>query len=119
MRGDRDQRGSAAPFAADALYTELVETLLMVDGVSIGTQRGFGKGGLTVNGKLFATLRGSSLLLKLPAEQVCSLIAAGRGEVFDAGKGRPMREWVTVGPANSADWPDLAQDALKFVAGGI
>jgi hypothetical protein len=119
MKDSHDHRpGSAEPSAAANLYAELVEILLKFDGVSLGSRRGFGMGGLTVNGKLFATLRGSSLLLKLPAGQVASLIAAGRGQMFDAGKGRPMREWVTVDLADGANWPALARDALEFVRGG-
>ena len=104
--------------SAEERYAELVETLARTDGVSLGGQRGFGRGGLTVNGRLFATLHGSSLLLKLPAEQVALLIATGRGQMFDAGKGRPMREWVTVAFADGANWIALARDALAFVGGG-
>jgi len=116
--GHDRQPGAPAPSSAAERYAELVESLLTADGVSIGDQRGFGKGGLTVNGKLFATLRGAALLLKLPADQVSLLIASGRGHMFDAGKGRPMREWVIVDLAGSTDWRELARDALEFVRGG-
>ena len=116
--GHDREPGAPTPSSAAELYAELVETLVTADGVSIGAQRGFGKGGLTVDGKLFATLHGAALLLKLPADQVASLIASGRGHMFDAGKGRPMREWVIVDLAGSADWRKLARDALEFVGGG-
>ena len=67
-----------------------------------------------IGGKLFATLRGPDLLLKLPSERVTALIAAKEGQPFDAGKDKPMREWVTVGPQSHAKWLSLAQEAMQF-----
>ncbi|RAK61852.1 hypothetical protein DJ021_15805 [Phenylobacterium hankyongense] len=58
-------------------------------------------------------MRGETLLLKLPAARVAELIAAGVGSPFDANKGRPMKEWVTVGA--EAGWLALAREAAAFV----
>ncbi|MDB5444332.1 MAG: TfoX/Sxy family protein [Phenylobacterium sp.] len=80
--------------------------------VRLSEARGFSRGGLMRGGKLIATLRGERLLLKLPAARVQALIATGVGAAFDANKGRPMKEWVTVGP--EADWPGLAREAAAF-----
>jgi hypothetical protein len=57
-----------------------------------------------------------SLVVKLPSQRVQELIAAGVGEPFDAGKGRPMKEWVRLDPARGRRWPELAEEARTFVA---
>lgn len=77
--------------------------------------RGFGSDALRVNGSIFAMLVRGSLVVKLPSERVTALIAAGVGVSFDAGKGRPMREWVTVVTADDAVWRSLALEAHRFV----
>ena len=81
--------------------------------VRLSEARGFSRGGLMRSGKLITTLRGERLLLKLPAARVQALIATGVGAPFDANKGRPMKEWVTVG--DEADWLALAREAAAFV----
>lgn len=76
--------------------------------------RGFGSSALRVNGRIFAMVSGGHLVLKLPAERVAALIAAGTGGTFDAGKGRPMKEWVSISPAKHRRWLALAIEALEF-----
>jgi hypothetical protein len=36
---------------------------------------------------------------------------------FDAGKGRPMKEWLAVEPARHNEWEALSSEALAFVRG--
>lgn len=55
------------------------------------------------------------LVVKLPAERVDALVTEGRGVRWVPGRGRAMREWLAVGPANSARWLPLARDARTFV----
>jgi hypothetical protein len=57
------------------------------------------------------------LVVKLPHARVAELIASGAGEPFDAGKGRPMREWVALTEADGATWLALSEEALAFVSG--
>ena len=55
-------------------------------------------------------------MAKLPKQRVAELVAVGRGEPFDPGPGRLMREWVAV--HGSGDWLPLAREARRFVGGG-
>jgi hypothetical protein len=38
------------------------------------------------------------------------------GEPFDAGKGRPMKEWLTVAADDEETWRGLTGEAMDFVA---
>lgn len=96
-------------------YAELAEALLAQADVSVGG-RGFGADALKSGGKIFAMLVGGRLVVKLSARRVTELLDAGQGEPFDANKGRPMREWLTVG--DNADWLALAEEARQFVSQG-
>jgi len=68
-------------------------------------------------GKFFAFTTRGRLVVKLPAERVTELIANGEGQVFDAGKGRPMREWVGLTPADETACAEYMREARRFVAG--
>lgn len=77
--------------------------------------RGFGSSALKVNGSIFAMISGGKLVLKLPHARVDTLMRAGAGTPFDAGKGRPMKEWLTVTADDNESWLALAREALDFV----
>lgn len=101
--------------SADKHFASLVGLLTKKKGVSVGPSgRGFGSETLQVNGRIFAMVVRGGLVLKLPAERVASLIAAGHGTPFDAGKGRAMKEWVVLSPRGRR-WRQLADEALEFV----
>lgn len=71
--------------------------------------------GLQAGGKTFGFPRGDVLVLKLPQGRVDELVAAGARR-FDANKGRPMREWVCVVPADVDECVALLAEARTFVA---
>lgn len=103
---------------AEAAFAGIAEELSGQPGVTHGSGRpGFGSDALQVDGRIFAMARRGGLVLKLPAGRVAELIAGGDGEPFDAGKGRPMREWVLIGRRAARLWLSLAREARTFVAG--
>ena len=77
--------------------------------------RRFGSSALKVNGSIFAMLMGGRLVVKLPRDRVATLIERGVGGPFDSGKGRPMKEWLTVSADDDQTWLALAREALEFV----
>ena len=48
-------------------------------------------------------------------ERVAELVEAGTARWFDAGKGRPMREWASISVAQVGAWPGLVAEAYEFV----
>ena len=101
-------------------FAELCDVLGRLDGVTEptddpGREGKFGSAALKVHGHIFAMLVRGGLVVKLPAKRVAELIASGEGAPFDAGKGRPMREWLALAPDSSLDWHEIAREALDFV----
>ncbi len=71
--------------SAAARFASIAKALNGHDGVAVGSgKRGFGSDALQVNGKIFAMLRGDSLVLKLPSQRVGELVGSGVGTPFDA-----------------------------------
>ena len=96
-------------------YQDLVDGLIGADGVTPPRGGGgFGRSALRFHGKIFAMFVRGRLVVKLPAERVDELIAAGEGVHFDANKGTPMREWLSLDPDSARPWLPLATEALDF-----
>ena len=82
-----------------------------------GTGKGFGSGALKVGKKIFAMVSSrSEFVVKLPPARVAELVTGGRGKYFDAGRGKPMKEWLVV-TAGESTWIHLAREAREFAAG--
>lgn len=98
-------------------YAVLVQKLAGISGVTQITEgKGFGSSGqLKVHGRIFAMLVRGGLVLKLPRARVDELVESGEGTRFDAGKGKPMREWFVLAPTSTKRWLPLAKEALDFV----
>ena len=78
--------------------------------------RSFGASALKVHDKIFAMVAsGGQFVVKLPKARVDALVATGAGERFDAGRGRPMKEWLEVRSPSPDKWLKLALEALDFV----
>src|SRR3984893_1324368 len=82
---------------------------------SAASARRFGCSALRVHGRIFAMVTSGRLVLKLPSERVAELVGSGEGSPFDAGKGQPMKEWVSLAAARQTNWLALASEALEFV----
>jgi hypothetical protein len=96
-------------------YERLVDDLIGADGVTPPRGGGgFGRSALRFHGKIFVMFVRGRLVVKLPAERVGELIAAGEGIHFDANKGTPMREWLSLDPGSTRPWLPLATEALDF-----
>jgi hypothetical protein len=55
-------------------------------------------------------------VVKLPAARVDELVGAGEGVRFDANKGVPMKQWLSLDPESRLSWHELSREALAFVA---
>lgn len=97
-------------------YRQLVKAFAGRPGVSVEGS-GFGSDALKVSGRIFAMLDSKrQFVVKLPKKRVDELVQAGEGTNFDAGKGRPMKEWLALSEESTQDWADLAAEAMSFVA---
>lgn len=76
--------------------------------------RSFGSNALRVNDKLFAMVVRGRLVVKLPKERVDALVTARRGEAFDPGHGRKMKEWLSL-VSKALPWIELIREAHAFV----
>ena len=100
---------------AQERFEDLVDDLLGEAGVTPPSGGGgFGRSALRCDGKIFAMLVRGQLVLKLPGQRVDELIGQGDGRRFDANKGTPMREWLSLDPGSALPWLPLANEALAF-----
>lgn len=103
---------------AQERFAALAEKVAGAPGVELPAgsgRRAFGSEALKVDGAIFAMLTNGHLVVKLPRGRVEGLIAEGTGAPFGAGKGRPMKEWVSVTVDDDETWLALAREALDFV----
>jgi hypothetical protein len=108
----------AGPDPAAPRYADLVDDLIGLEDVTPPAGgSGFGRSALRYRGKIFAMLVRGSLVLKLPARRVTELVEAGEGVHFDANKGTPMKEWLSLDPDSELGWLALAREALEFARG--
>jgi hypothetical protein len=99
----------------DERFEDLVDELVGAAGVTPPRGgSGFGRSALRFQRRIFAMLVRGRLVVKLPAARVDALVEAGDGVRFDANKGTPMREWLSVDPHSGQDWLALAREALDF-----
>ena len=104
------------PTTGEELFWDLVEPMYADPAVLRSTMMGLPC--VRLDGRFFASLdrRTGALLVKLPAERVAQLIAAGHGEPF-APAGRVFREWVAVPRPDRRRWRALLAEARDNAAG--
>lgn len=69
---------------------------------------------LTVRGKIFAMFSRGKFVAKLPKERVDEFVGAGKGERFNPGHGKLMKEWVAL-ETQRESWVALALEAYEFL----
>jgi hypothetical protein len=85
-----------------------------VDVTPPGAGKGFGTRALKANGKIFAMMSSKAeFVVKLPRERAEELVAAGHAKYFDAGRGKPMKEWAVI-TGGERLWIPLAKEARAF-----
>jgi hypothetical protein len=105
--------------AAGDRFEDLVDELVGCPGVTPPRGgSGFGRSALRWERKIFAMVVRGRLVLKLPASRVDALVAGGDGVRFDANKGTPMKEWLSLDPESRLAWLPLAREALDFAQSG-
>jgi hypothetical protein len=98
-----------------ALFESLCEEYAGVSGVTVPEGgSGFGSQAIKINKSIFAMLVGERLVVKLPEARVAELISSAQGLPFDAGKGKPMKQWVTLSVDDDAG-RRLVAEAMAFV----
>jgi TfoX/Sxy family transcriptional regulator of competence genes len=98
----------------EQIWEPIAKRQLAERDVTTGT--GFGSNpGLRVSGKIFAMLVRGELVVKLPKDRVDDLVDTGVARRFDAGKGRPMKEWASIPSSASPRWKALVDEARSFV----
>lgn len=95
---------------ADDAWDDLVERTRGGE-VTPGTM--FGSQGLRTGRKFFAIWWQEHLVVKLPADRLQELVAAGQAEVFEPMPGRPMNGWGLL--QDSAEWDPLVTEARTYV----
>jgi hypothetical protein len=64
--------------------------------------------------KMFVMLSKGKFVLKLPKERVEELITSGIGLPYDAGTGKPLKEWVILPIDYRDNWIGYTLEAKKF-----
>jgi hypothetical protein len=105
---------SASVIARENLFWRLARELLAEPDVTRGTMMGYPC--LRVNNAFFACVERSTghLIVKLPAQRVNTLVAAGLALPF-APNGRTFREWAAFPAADPDEWRALLAEARQFI----
>ena len=106
-------KDEAAQARAHEIFDPIATAYLAWDGVDIGPM--FGSEGLRVRGKVFAFVgsRGR-LVVKVPEDRADEIVAAGLADRMEM-RGRAMREWLVVEPAEAEHWQALTAEAFAYV----
>jgi len=96
-------------------FLELAKSFAGDDKVTFGEGKGFGANALKVKGKIFAMISSKNqLVVKLPTSRVNQLVKEQRGDYFDPGHGRKMKQWLEYRGASEM-WFDIVHEARNFV----
>ncbi len=108
-------RPTIIPDDLDPRFAPIALAFALTRGVTQG--RMMSSYGLKVHSRIFAMFGRGRFVAKLPKHRVDALVEAGRGERFDPGHGRRMKEWIAL-EAFEDTWLALAEEAWEYVKGG-
>ena len=100
-----------------ALFESLCDEYAGVSGITVPDGgSGFGSNAIKVNKSIFAMLVNDRLVGEAPGRTGRGADLFWRRAAFDAGKGKPMKEWVILTVDDDA-CRVLVAEAMAFVAG--
>jgi len=103
---------------AERKFAQVIAVFSKDRAVTTGGGKGFGKGALKAEGKIFAMITSNNqFVVKLSQDRVDALVASGVGQRFEPRPSKPMKQWLVVTRKNS-EWLQLAKEAREFVIGG-
>lgn len=94
---------------AERTYDAVTRELLMDEDFDVDLT----PDGLLVQGKLFAFLDGTDLVVELPEARATDLRERGVAEPFSGTQGGPSRNWIRVSDLQL--WSELAREAHQYV----
>lgn len=108
----REQESSAPSSSGEKLFAKLA-AFYAATGTHVERAMLFGFDCLRTDGKVFAKLHNSNLVMKLPAKRVGDLIASGRLSPYNW-RGRSMKEWAVVTTTEKREAIALAEESRAF-----
>jgi hypothetical protein len=98
------------PSAAEAKFQSVLQAFAQEPAVTYGG-KGFGSRALKLGTQMFALLsRAGEFVVRLSRARAEELVAQRKGQYFDPGHGRLMKEWLVIS-ARSSRWLELAREA--------
>lgn len=92
----------------EQLFTQLLNHFLSQKNV---TKQG---NSLKYKRKMFLMLNNERFIVKLPAERVATLLESGEGLPYDAGTGKPLKEWLIISRIDLESWIKYGEEAKAF-----
>lgn len=115
---DDTEDSSLSDGVDSSLYWAVAQPMIDDGEAERGTMMGFPC--LRIHGQFFASMHRETgdLVIKIPADRVDELIAAGEASPF-APAGRRFKEWAQISDRDEARWRSLVDEAFDFVSSGL
>jgi len=98
---------------AEQAFEDLISDFSKIEDVVAGAM--FGKRCIKISGKAAIALFKETIVFKLPNPHHTTAMSLDDSILWDpSGKGRPMKEWVSVSIQNQGDYQKLAAAALQY-----